>query len=66
MVSDKLILITPRSAVICFCVAMAFGFISFVCGGMVGYEQGQISVAGGVVDCVIILGEWQCEENVHE
>lgn len=55
-----------RMLKVCFCIAAMIGFISFVCGALIGYEQGQFSVISGKVTCIIPPGEFVCEENKHE
>ena len=53
-----------KEAIIVFLICMALLIISFVCGAMSGFEQGQISVASGKVICMTSHGEWVCEENI--
>lgn len=58
--------LSPKDMCICFVIAMCFGFVSFVCGAMSGFEQGQISVASGQVTCFKSVSEFICEENKYE
>jgi len=59
-------LISASAFLTCFVIAMCFGFVSFVCGAMAGFEQGQFSVVSGQVTCIMPPGEFICEENKHE
>lgn len=61
----QVIWISPKGIVITFLVVMTLGFISFMCGVMAGFEQGQFSVASGQVTCVLMPGEFLCEENIN-
>lgn len=59
-------IIHGRMIIASFCIAALIGAISFVCGALIGYEQGQFSVVSGKVVCVIPPGEFICEEKSHE
>jgi hypothetical protein len=52
-----------KEAIIVFLICMALLIVSFVCGAMSGFEQGQISVASGQVTCFKSVSEWVCEED---
>lgn len=53
-----------KEAIVVFLICMFLLIVSFMCGAISGFEQGQISVASGQVTCVFSHGEYICEESV--
>ncbi len=63
MMRCKIIWILHKPAIITALVCLVLLAVSYIAGGLTGFEQGQISVASGEVTCAKSYGEWLCEEN---
>jgi hypothetical protein len=64
MIRCRVIWIMHKPVIITALVCLVLLAVSYIAGGMTGFEQGQISVASGEVTCVKSISEWICEENV--
>lgn len=62
----KIIWIVHRAAIVTAGICAVLMAVCSFCSAMVGYEQGQFSVVSGQVNCVMMTGEFVCEEKRHE